>query len=40
MKRSRLKANRSNDPVGIANYIKQRNLFASLNCQEKCEIFQ
>ena len=37
MKRSRLKnkANRSKDPVDIANYEKQRNLIISLNRQAK-----
>ena len=41
MKRSRLKnkANRSKDPVDIANYKKQRNLVVSLNCQAKSKYF-
>ena len=41
MKRSRLKnkANRSKDPVDIANYKKQRNLVASLNRQAKSKYF-
>ena len=41
MKRSRLKnkANRSKDPVDIANYKKQRNLVVSLNRQAKSEYF-
>ena len=41
MKRSRLKnkANRSKDPVDIANYKKQRNLVDSLNHQAKSEYF-
>ena len=39
IKRSRLKnkANRSNDPVDIANDKKQRNLVVSLNRQAKSE---
>ena len=42
MKRSRLKnkANRSKDPVHIANYKKQRNLVVSLNSQAKSEYFK
>ena len=32
-------ANRSKDPVGIANYKKQRNLVVSLNSQAKSEYF-
>ena len=41
MKRSRLKnkANRSKDPVDIANYKKQRNLVVSLNRQAKSKYF-
>ena len=41
MKRSRLKnkANKSKDPVDIANYKKQRNLVVSLNRQAKCKYF-
>ena len=41
MKSSRLKnkANRSKDPVAIANYKKQRNLVVSLNSQAKSEYF-
>ena len=41
MKRSRLKnkANRSKDPVDIANVKKQRNLVVSLNCQAMSEYF-
>ena len=41
MKRSRLKnkANRSNDPVDIVNYKKQRNLVVSLKCETKSEYF-
>ena len=41
MKRSRLKnkANRSKDPVDIANYKKQRNFVVSLNRQVKSKCF-
>ena len=41
MKRSRLKnkANRSKNPVDIANYKKQRNLIVSLNRQTKSKYF-
>ena len=41
MKRSRLKnkANRSKDPVDIANYKKQRNLVVSLISQAKSKYF-
>ena len=41
MKRSRLKnkANRSKDPVDIANYKKQCNLVVSLNRQTKSKYF-
>ena len=41
MKRSRFKnkANRSKDPVDIANYKKQRNLAVSLNRQTKSKYF-
>ena len=41
MKRSRLKnkANRSKDPVDIANYKKQRNLVVSLNRLAKSKYF-
>ena len=41
LKRSRLKnkANRSKDPVDIANYKKQRNLVVSLNRQAKSKYF-
>ena len=41
MKRSRLKskANRSKDPVDIANYKKQRNLVVSLNSHAKSKYF-
>ena len=40
-KKSRLKnkARRSKDPVDIANYKKQRNLFVSLNRQAKSKYF-
>ena len=41
MKRSKLKnkANRSKDPVDIANYKKQRNLVVSLNSHAKPKYF-
>ena len=41
MKMSRLKnkADRSKDPVDVANYKKQRNLVVSLNRQAKSEYF-
>ena len=39
MKRLKKKANRSKDPVGVANYKKQRNLFVSLNRQAKFKYF-
>ena len=41
MKRSRLKnkANRSKNPVDIANYKKQRNLVVLLNRQAKSKYF-
>ena len=41
MKRSRSKnkANRSKDPINIANYKKQRNLVVSLNRQAKSKYF-